>query len=639
MINMDRYRQILTRYWGYPNFRPLQEDIIRSVAEGKDTLGLLPTGGGKSVIFQVYALSVEGICIVVTPLIALMKDQVENLKKRDIKAVAIHSGLSSHEIDIQLNNCVFGDIKFLYVSPERLDTEMFRQRVVSMPVNLLAIDEAHCISQWGYDFRPSYLKIANLRELLPGIPVLALTATATPDVVNDIQEKLMFKTKNLFKMSFERKNLVYIVRNVEDKTRYLQKILTQVNGSAVVYVRSRVRTKELAEFLIKNSISADYFHAGLSNEIRDTRQADWKKGKTRVIVSTNAFGMGIDKPDVRVVVHIDLPDSLEAYFQEAGRAGRDEKKAYAVLLYDGVDKKRLEKSMTDNFPEISYIKNVYNAIGNFYKVPVGGGKGLSFDFNVFDICKAYQLQAVTVLSSLKILQCNGYLEVTDEINAPSRILFIVNRDDLYKFQVLNAQFDGFIKLLLRSYTGVFNDYTPIDELALATKSKTTQEIIYKYLVKLQSLHIIKYNPRKNTPSIFFLEERLDDKNLFISKESYYDRKERYEKRVASALMYANGTTKCRSQVLLSYFGDTESFRCGQCDICVRRNKLDLSKLEFDAVLEQIKKILKLESLLLDDLVDRVSTDEDKVLKVVQWLLDNNKILRNDEHRLEWHSHS
>ncbi|HBX52194.1 MAG: recombinase RecQ [Bacteroidetes bacterium RIFOXYA12_FULL_35_11] len=636
---MDRYRQILTRYWGYPNFRPLQEDIIRSVAEGKDTLGLLPTGGGKSVIFQVYALSVEGICIVVTPLIALMKDQVENLKKRDIKAVAIHSGLSSHEIDIQLNNCVFGDIKFLYVSPERLDTEMFRQRVVSMPVNLLAIDEAHCISQWGYDFRPSYLKIANLRELLPGIPVLALTATATPDVVNDIQEKLMFKTKNLFKMSFERKNLVYIVRNVEDKTRYLQKILTQVNGSAVVYVRSRVRTKELAEFLIKNSISADYFHAGLSNEIRDTRQADWKKGKTRVIVSTNAFGMGIDKPDVRVVVHIDLPDSLEAYFQEAGRAGRDEKKAYAVLLYDGVDKKRLEKSMTDNFPEISYIKNVYNAIGNFYKVPVGGGKGLSFDFNVFDICKAYQLQAVTVLSSLKILQCNGYLEVTDEINAPSRILFIVNRDDLYKFQVLNAQFDGFIKLLLRSYTGVFNDYTPIDELALATKSKTTQEIIYKYLVKLQSLHIIKYNPRKNTPSIFFLEERLDDKNLFISKESYYDRKERYEKRVASALMYANGTTKCRSQVLLSYFGDTESFRCGQCDICVRRNKLDLSKLEFDAVLEQIKKILKLESLLLDDLVDRVSTDEDKVLKVVQWLLDNNKILRNDEHRLEWHSHS
>jgi len=639
VINMDRYRQILTRYWGYPNFRPLQEDIIRSVAEGKDTLGLLPTGGGKSVIFQVYALSVEGICIVVTPLIALMKDQVENLKKRDIKAVAIHSGLSSHEIDIQLNNCVFGDIKFLYVSPERLDTEMFRQRVVSMPVNLLAIDEAHCISQWGYDFRPSYLKIANLRELLPGIPVLALTATATPDVVNDIQEKLMFKTKNLFKMSFERKNLVYIVRNVEDKTRYLQKILTQVNGSAVVYVRSRVRTKELAEFLIKNSISADYFHAGLSNEIRDTRQADWKKGKTRVIVSTNAFGMGIDKPDVRVVVHIDLPDSLEAYFQEAGRAGRDEKKAYAVLLYDGVDKKRLEKSMTDNFPEISYIKNVYNAIGNFYKVPVGGGKGLSFDFNVFDICKAYQLQAVTVLSSLKILQCNGYLEVTDEINAPSRILFIVNRDDLYKFQVLNAQFDGFIKLLLRSYTGVFNDYTPIDELALATKSKTTQEIIYKYLVKLQSLHIIKYNPRKNTPSIFFLEERLDDKNLFISKESYYDRKERYEKRVASALMYANGTTKCRSQVLLSYFGDTESFRCGQCDICVRRNKLDLSKLEFDAVLEQIKKILKLESLLLDDLVDRVSTDEDKVLKVVQWLLDNNKILRNDEHRLEWHSHS
>ncbi len=615
----------------------MQEELIRSLADGNDTLGLLPTGGGKSIIYQVFSMANDGICLVVTPLIALMKDQVENLKKKNIKAIAVYSGLSAAEIDIAIDNCVYGDYKFLYLSPERLSTNIIRERVTRMNINLIAIDEAHCISQWGYDFRPSYLKIAEIRNLLPEIPLLALTATATPDVVEDIQTKLQFRKKNVMQVSFERKNLIYIVRTVEDKFKYLLKILEKEKGSAVIYVRSRVKTKEIAEFLIKNGVSADYYHAGLDNEMRDHKQNMWMQNQTRAIVATNAFGMGIDKSDVRVVIHIDLPNSLEAYFQEAGRAGRDGKTAYAVLLYHESDKRRLDKSIADSFPEKSEIVRIYNSLCNYYQVPVGGGKGVSFDFNIYDFCKQYTFQAVIVLSALQILQGNQYLEVTDEINTHSRIHFIVNRDDLYKYQVANAQMDGFIKLLLRTYSGVFTDYVPISELMLAARSKVNADVIYKFLIALQKAHIINYIPQKNTPSIIFLEERLDEKNLLISKESFQDRKERFLKRIESVINYATTETKCRSQLLLSYFGDNDPYRCGNCDVCVKRNKLDLSKYEFDMILSHIKDILKNGPCKIDDLVDNIPADEAKVLKAVDWLLDSDKIQHNEEMKFVWHS--
>jgi ATP-dependent DNA helicase RecQ len=615
----------------------MQEDLIQSLAKGNDTLGLLPTGGGKSIIYQVYSMSTEGICLVITPLIALMKDQVANLKKRNIKAVAVFSGLSAAEIDATIDNCVYGDYKFLYLSPERLNTDIFKERVTKMNINLIAVDEAHCISQWGYDFRPSYLKIAEIRNLLPDVPLLALTATATPDVVDDIQKKLDFHKKNVLQVSFERKNLTYIVRDVEDKHKYLLKILNREKGCGVVYVRSRNKTKEIAELLIKNGISADYYHAGLDNEIRDQKQTQWMQGLTRVIVATNAFGMGIDKSDVRVVVHVDLPNSLEAYFQEAGRGGRDGKKAYAVLLYNESDKRRLEKSIVDSFPEKEAILKMYNAICNYYQIPVGGGKGASYDFNIYDFCKQYSVQAITVLSCFQILQSNQYLEVTDEVNTPSRIHFVVNRDDLYKYQVANAQMDGFIKLLLRTYSGVFTDFVPISEQMLASRTKVPVNVIYQFLLRLQNAHIIKYIPQKNTPSIIFLEERLDEKNILISKESFQIRKERFITRIESAINYATSETKCRSEILLSYFGDKEAYRCGQCDVCVTRNKLELSKLEFDVILNHVKDSLKKEPVKIDKLVDLVPYDETKVIKAVQWLLDTNKIKYTEDMKLSWHT--
>ncbi len=635
---MNKYQQILTRYWGYSEFRPLQEEIIRSIAEDKkDTLGLLPTGGGKSIIFQVPAMATDGICLVITPLIALMKDQVENLKRRKIKAVAIYSGMSKTEIDITLNNCIYGDIRFLYVSPERLATEIFLMRLPEMKVNLVAIDEAHCISQWGYDFRPSYLKIANIKKLLPEVPFLALTATATAEVVDDIQEKLLFKQKNVFRKSFNRQNLCYIVRQVQDKNSYLLKIAKKMNSSGIVYVRSRKKTVEVADFLNRNGVSADYYHAGLSNESKDYKQAMWKNGKCKVICSTNAFGMGIDKPDVRFVVHIDLPDSLEAYFQEAGRAGRDEQTAYAVLLYDKSDIGQLRKNLTASFPERAVIKQIYNALGNFYQIPVGSGKDLVFDFKLSEFVSRYKLSIVTVYSCLKILQHEAYLELTEELNNPSRVLFTVQRDDLYKFQVANTNFDKFIKLLLRSYTGLFTEFTKIDEDFLAKKAGTTRDVIYNYLKKLSTLKIIDYIPQKKTPLLIYTSERLDDKSLIISKEKYENRKNHYQTKIDAVINYAESTAKCRSQLLLEYFGDTTSVRCGQCDVCTRRNELDLSKYEFDMIIDLLKQELKYENkeLELKELVTIVDKNEDKVIKVIQWLLDNEKIRYTATQKLKW----
>lgn len=622
---MADYHDTLKKYWGYSSFRPLQEDIILSVLSGKDTLGLMPTGGGKSLTFQVPAMTLPGICIVVTPLIALMKDQVEALKKMQIKATAVHSGLNRDEIDVALNNCVYGGYKFLYLSPERLGTELFRIRFQAMPVNLITVDEAHCISQWGYDFRPSYLKIAELRKFHPAVPVLALTATATPPVVHDIQERLEFRNRNLLQSSFHRSNLIYAVKHSENKDGDLTAMVKRLKGSGIVYVRSRKKSIDLARLLVREGVSADFYNAGLDHARRNTVQQNWTIGKTRVIVATNAFGMGIDKADVRFVFHADLPDSPEAYFQEAGRAGRDGKKAFAILLYAPADAISINQRVSTHFPDMATIKNTYAALANYLQLPVGSGKGMSFDFNLNEFTRTYKLSPFTAFSSLKILELEGYVELTDEINNPSRIRFLMNRDDLYRFQVSNSLFDAFIKLLLRSYTGVFTEYTAIDEALLARRAAAEPDVVKQYLVKLSALGVINYLPQKRTPLVIFHEERLDEKNLYISRESYQNRKDRYTERTRAMLAYAVSTDKCRSQSLLAYFGETGSPACGECDICRAQNKTDLQQEEFDLIREEIKAVLGLEPLKPETLLERIAFPREKTLETLQWMMDHDQV--------------
>lgn len=633
---MEKYRQILQKYWGYSSFRPLQDEIIQAIGEGKDTLGLMPTGGGKSLTFQVPAMAEEGICIVVSPLIALMKDQVENLRRKKIKSMAIFSGMTRAEIDIALDNCVYGDYKFLYVSPERLGTEIFISRVQEMKVNLLAVDESHCISQWGYDFRPSYLKIAEIRKLLPGVPCLALTATATPEVVDDIQEKLLFPQKHLLQKSFKRDNLVYVVRYTEDKFRYLLKIINAVKGSGIVYVRNRRKTVEIKEFLVRNRISADFYHAGISPELRSSKQNDWKTGKCRVIVATNAFGMGIDKPDVRFVVHMDLPDSIEAYFQEAGRGGRDGYRAYAALLFNKNDQISVQKRIETAFPDIKTIKNTYQALCNYLQVPIGAGKHVAYDINLTEFAATYKMNILTAFNSLKFLEREGYVELTEEVNNPTRVHFTSTRDDLYKFQVANSKFDGFIKLVLRTYTGLFNDYVPINEDFLSKKAGVSVKDIHNYLKTLSKSGIITYIPQKKSPYLVFTEERLDDRNLRISKMNYDTRKERYVSRVSAMLHYAKQDSRCRSEELLAYFGEDKTTPCGLCDVCTEKAETHISPQEFEVLVAQVTEKCRHSAPLVNELVDAMAKtyNSKKVLNALQWLLDNNKIVYNEQKRLE-----
>jgi ATP-dependent DNA helicase RecQ len=636
-MNIESYRQILTKYWGFSSFKPLQEDIIRSVAEGRDTLGLMPTGGGKSITFQVPALAQEGICLVITPLIALMKDQVNRLNELEIKSIAIHSGMTVEEIDNALENCIFGDYKFLYISPERIATRIFQARVARLNLSLVAIDEAHCISQWGYDFRPSYLKIASLREYISKkVPFLALTASATPQVIDDIMKKLEFRGKNVLKTSFNRKNISYLVRKVEDKGTYLIKTLMKTGGSGIVYVRSRKRCKEVAELLVANGISSDFYHAGLTDELRDKKQASWTTGETRVIVATNAFGMGIDKSEVRFVIHWDIPDCIESYFQESGRAGRDGKPAFAVLLYTPADKSRLLDNIRKKYPPVEKIKDIYEALCNYLQVPLGSGKDIVFEFNMYDFVAKFRLPVIETYNSLQFLQREGYVEFTEEINNPSRVHFIVSRDDLYKFQVANESFDGFIKLLLRSYTGMFSEFVPINEEALSRKSAATRETIYQYLIKLSSSDVIRYIPGKKSALVIFTEERLVRKALMISPDNYLNVKEKFEIRLDKMIGYADSDSHCRSVYLLDYFGE-ESDRCGTCDVCRERNELELSKYEFDMILEEIKRVLSEKNPDAEELVKLIDYPEDRIIKVIRWLLDHNKILPNADHKLKWNS--
>ena len=627
---MNKYQEILKQYWGYDSFRDLQEESITSIGEGKDTLGLMPTGGGKSITFQVPALAQSGLCIVITPLIALMKDQVQNLRKRGIKALAIYSGMTRQEIVTALENCIFGDYKFLYISPERLDTEIFRIKLRSMKVSMITVDESHCISQWGYDFRPAYLKIAEIRELLPGVPVLALTATATPEVVKDIQSRLNFREENVFRMSFERKNLAYIVRKTDNKTGELLHILKRIDGSAIIYVRNRRRTKEITELLMQEGITADFYHAGLDNAVKDLRQKRWQNGEIRVMVATNAFGMGIDKPDVRIVLHIDLPDSPEAYFQEAGRAGRDGLKAYAVILYAKSDKMTLHKRVADTFPEKEYILQVYEHLQYYYQMAMGDGFQCIREFNLEEFCRKFKYFPVPVDSALKILTQAGYLEYTDEQDNASRILFTIRRDELYKLREMGTEAETLIQTILRSYTGVFTDYAYISEDTLAIRTGLTRQQIYNILVTLTKRRIVDYIPHKKTPYIIYTRERLELRYLHIPASVYEERKARYEARIKAMEEYVTSESVCRSRMLLRYFGEKNEHNCKQCDVCLNRHETDcLPEDSFREMRKQILELLARKSLPPAGIANAIEAEREDISRVIQYLLEEGELKMQD----------
>ena len=585
------YQSLLKQYWGYDDFRGIQREIIESIGSGHDTLGLMPTGGGKSITFQVPALAQEGTCIVITPLIALMKDQVDHLLRRGIRAAAIYSGLTHEEIIVTLENCIFGNVRILYVSPERLSSELFQTKLRHMRVSFITVDEAHCISQWGYDFRPSYLEIAKIRKLVPDAPVLALTATATPAVVKDIQDKLTLKTErtfNVFRMSFERTNLTYVVRHTTDKRKELIHILSSVKGTAIVYARSRRRTKEFSEMLNEAGISATFYHAGLDTTVKDERQQAWQNDQVRVMVSTNAFGMGIDKPDVRLVIHIDCPDSIEAYFQEAGRAGRDGFKAYAVLLYNDADERKLEKRIADTFPEKDYIRQVYEHLAYFYQIGVGSGYNHTFEFNIDKFCHTFRHFPIQVDSALKILNRAGYIEYTEEQDNQARVMFTIGRNDLYRLENTSPNEEKIITALLRNYGGLFTDYNYIDESFIASQTQLEPHQVYMTLKGLSQRHILHFIPQKKTPYIRYTQRREDMEHIMLPPAVYEERKRQYEERIHAIIKYATNDQVCRSRQLLRYFGEDDSHDCHLCDVCLaHRPEGKVTEARFTNAMEQI----------------------------------------------------
>jgi ATP-dependent DNA helicase RecQ len=627
-------REILLQYWNFQNFRPLQEDIVNSVLAGNDTLALLPTGGGKSICFQVPALCMEGICIVISPLIALMKDQVDSLRKKDIKAVAINSSMTMKEIDIALDNCIYGNYKFLYVSPERLKTDLFQQRMQKMNVNLIAVDEAHCISQWGYDFRPPYLKIKDIRTHLPKVPVLALTATATADVVKDIQIQLGFAKENVLRKSFNRPNLAYVVLHEEDKSKRMLKVIKNVGGSGIVYERSRRKTVETAAFLESNKINSAFYHAGIEAPKRGAVQELWISNTVQVMVATNAFGMGIDKPDVRFVIHTALTESLEAYFQEAGRAGRDEQKAYAVLLINEKDKLELKKRIETAFPEKQEIKQVYHALANYFHLAIGSGSDHYFDFDLTDFCTKYKLEAVKVMNCIKFLEREEYLVITESIYMPSRLKITGTKEQLYEMQVANPELDTVVKVMLRSYSGLFFEYTNIHENELVTRTRLDKSKVLNIIYRLEEHGLISYIPQSSLPKLSFGKGRIDSEQLRFSKENYELRKKVFQQKTEAVLNYADNKLFCRSRLLLAYFGETNSENCGVCDVCLDRNKQELSDADFENIAEKIKALLSVSSLDLKEVVEQCEIKKEAlVIKTLQQLMEEGTVMYNEENKL------
>ncbi len=624
--------QILFQYFGYKSFRPLQEDIIRSVLEGKDTLALLPTGGGKSLCYQVPAIAMEGLCLVVSPLIALMRDQVETLKGKGLESEAVFSGLSNYQIEKILDHAAYGSLKFLYLSPERLITSSFRDRLPFMKLNMIAVDEAHCISQWGYDFRPPYLRIAEIREFHPQTPIIALTATATKEVINDIQDKLLFKEKNVLSRSFDRPNLIYVVQNENNKARRLLKICNNLKGSGIVYVRNRRKTVEIAKFLVQNHYPAGVYHAGMNLAQRNNIQNRWMENRLRVMVATNAFGMGIDKPDVRFVVHMDIPDSPEAYFQEAGRAGRDGKLSYAILLYDEADITDINENFNNSWPSYGVIKNVYNALGNYYNLAIGSGKDISFDFDLNEFCKRFNFKSLPTFNALKIIEKEGYIALNDAFDSPSQLMFRLSGDEMYNFQVANKKFDGFIKIISRLYGGaLYTTHQRINEEAIAKYLNIKTDQVIQLLTELDKLEVISYVPRKNKPQLIFVTERLDASQFYLSPENYQLRKNAAKKRLEAMIDYIKDENHCRSQILLSYFGEKTKVRCGACDYCIKHHLLDLDEKEYITIETELEKIIKDQPISLANVLKQLPSylDEDKVMQVVDYLVENGKLLRDN----------
>ena len=630
-------RAILQKYWGYPGFRPYQEDIVDSVMAGKDTLALLPTGGGKSICFQVPAMAMEGLCLVITPLIALMKDQVAHLVDKGIPAAAIYSGMHPDALELAYNQAAYGRLKFLYVSPERLQTNQFLEALRRMKVCLLAVDESHCISQWGYDFRPPYLKIADIRPYMPETPVLALTATATAKVVDDIQFRLGFKEKNVFQSSFERKNVTYNVYHEADKYGVLRRKLEAMKeGSAIVYVRNRKRTQVIADWLNSVGISATFYHAGLDAKTRDERQDLWMRGKVRVIAATNAFGMGIDKPDVRLVIHMDLPDSIEAYFQEAGRAGRDLKPSEAFLLVSPADIKKLQENLTQSFPELERIKMIYNALGNYYNIPVGAGENVSCSFVITDFANRYGFNVSEVFHTLKILEREGFLMLSDSFDEPSKEIIKASRDDIYGFQVNNTQYSELIKCMLRSLPGVFTDFVKINEEVLAKKAGITAEKVTEQLNMLETYNFLSYEQRSDKPQILFLSEFVDVKHFGLSKENYYDRKKDAEERVKAVVDFVNNDEDCRSVQLLRYFNEKTRKTCGRCDVCLKQSN---RAIPYDIIGEEVKGMVCEEGSQVKDILMRCSHYEGSaVLDAIRILVDNGVLLIDEQGLLKPKGH-
>lgn len=630
-------RAVLLKYWGYNAFRPKQEEIVDAAVAGHDCLALLPTGGGKSICFQVPGMCLDGITLVVTPLIALMKDQVLHLKRIGIPAAAIYSGMHFNELELVYNQSVFGKLKFLYISPERLITERFIETVRRMKVSLIAVDESHCISQWGYDFRPPYLRIAEIRQYLPSVPIMALTATATPRVVDDIMDKLHFRSRSVFQTSYERKNVIYNVVYQPDKYGILLRLLANMkNGSAIVYVRSRKRTREIADYLSSRSISATFYHAGLDAKIRDQRQASWMKGNHKVIVATNAFGMGIDKPDVRLVIHHDLPESLEAYFQEAGRAGRDGKPSEAFLICSDLDVQQLKSNLELSFPSLKQIKAIYQGLGNYNQIPVGGGKDQSLDFDLAAFSNHYGFQLVEVFNVLRLLEKEGLLMLSESVLTPSRAMFNSTREDLYRFQVEQPVYDIFIKFLLRNYPGIFTDFVVIHEEEIARKTGMELAKVVQSLQNLEKLQFLTYTARKEKPQLVFLSELQDSALLYLSPENYTERKKSATRRVQSVIDFINNQDVCRSKQLLSYFGESQPRRCGKCDVCVRRNSLLLSDVEYDHIRQRLNSLLNERPYPLYEAVKQVEGfSEEKVLSAIRWMIDNNVLEKDQDDRITY----